>query len=201
MSSSPAWIAVLGSLLVLAQTPARTQEPPAVELSGGYAFLAAPEDSLPRGVFATGGWRAMRRIALVGEFKANVKNADGPDFRSRLRVRTLLGGVRFSVSPGRRLEPFVQGLAGVSIVDVRVRDTGPPTDLFPMFDVQLGSTDVTARLGGGLTWWLSTRVGAQIEVHHQRTFDRFDLGPRWPGRGVNEFGVLAGAVVGFGRKS
>jgi hypothetical protein len=140
-------IAVLASVLALAQTSARAQEPPVVEVTGGYAFLGAPGNNLPFGLFATGAWRATRHIALV-----------------RLRVRTLLGGVRFNVSTGRRLEPFVQGLTGASVVDIRVVDTGPFTDLFPPFDVHLDSTDFAARLGTGLTWRPHARVGAQIEA-------------------------------------
>lgn len=198
-SIGPMRIGILVATLVLAHTPASAQDPPVFELSGGYAFLKLPGDSLPLGAFATGSWRATRRIALIAEIKASFENRNRAGVRSQVRVGSLLGGARFNVSPARRLEPFVQALAGASVVDVRVRDTRSE-DIFGLgaFDVQLDTADFATRIGGGMTWWLRRRVGAQMEAHYQRTFDRFDLGPLWPGHGANEFGILAGATIGFG---
>jgi hypothetical protein len=69
------------------------------------------------------------------------------------------------------------------------------------FDIKLDTTDFAAQVGGGLIWWFQPRLGVQIKAHYQHAFDRFDLGPAFPGHHASEFGVLAGATIGFGRKS
>lgn len=195
------WTGVLASL-ILTQTSAWAQGPPVVELSGGYAFLTGQGDDLPLGIFASAAWRATRRIALVGQVSASFdERSIAPELRSTRRARTFLGGAQVNVLTNPRIEPFVQILAGASHFDARVWETGPSrVPDFPPFDIRLDTTDFALRLGGGLTWWLHPRVGAQIGAHYQRTFDRFDFGGLLAGYDADEFEMLAGATIGFARR-
>jgi hypothetical protein len=192
-------VGILASL-ILAPISARAQEPPVLELSGGYAFLAVEGDDLPAGVFASGSWRATTRIALVGEVAANFDEQPvSPGARLTRRAQTFLGGVRLNIFKRRRIEPFAQVLAGASHFDVRIWET-EPLDPFFAFDIRLETTDFALQLGGGLNWWLHPRVGAQFAARYQRIFDRFDFGRLFPGHDADEFTLLAGATIGFGRK-
>ena len=127
--TSISWVCVVVSVCFsLMRTSAWAQEPPAIELSGGYSFLTAQYgDNFPLGGFASVDWRATRQLALVGRVATNFdeRNITTQSFVTR-RHLAFLGGARLNLSAAPSIEPFVEVLAGASHFESRVRQSGPP---------------------------------------------------------------------------
>ena len=176
------WITAIGvGMLIVAAAPrpADAQMWIPREVSGGYVYLADPvgHNPLPAGWMAGGSLRLTDWLSAVGEggISTTTTTTFGSDIR--VRVATILGGVRAQARLGRLTE-FGQLAAGVvlgSATGFGVTDTNTAFGLQP---------------GAGLDYPLSARVAgrAQVDV-------RFISGGSNESSPGHEFRLLVGVVL------
>ena len=139
----PVAIAAVVLVCGLSAIPARAQ---GVVLSGGYQFLAIPEDDtvLPVGWLVSIAGSPRRVVAPVFEAGTSYRQED----RGRFQLWTVQGGARFSIPPGPAGRPraFAQLVGGV-IGAGCCRETSAYFVIEP---------------GGGIEWPLGERTAAHI---------------------------------------
>ena len=98
-------------LLLLAPPSAAAQD---VEIAGGYSLARDPRDAvtLPAGWMAGAAFDLSHIVSVVADASGQYKTVELFDTSARLRVHTLMGGVRAAVGVGK-LREFGQVLAGV----------------------------------------------------------------------------------------
>lgn len=98
-------------LLLLSPRPAAAQ---GVEIAGGYSVARDPRDAvtLPAGWMAGAAVDLNHAFSVVADASGQYKTVELFDADARLRVHTLMGGVRAAARVGR-LREFGQVLAGV----------------------------------------------------------------------------------------
>jgi hypothetical protein len=170
----PGWI-VGGVLLSMLPVPARSAPAPrprpraaaptreaGTNLSAAYSLLRAGEADL-KGADVSASFRFRRAWRLVADLSAHSGAFAGAD----LTQTTLMGGLRRVFHPGRRIEPFGQGLVGGS----------RSSSTFESVDGPLRSTQTS--------WGGALGVGAD-----------YRLTPRWALRGQADYLILHSGAGG-----
>jgi opacity protein-like surface antigen len=192
-------VLAVGTLL-LAPPPAFAQDVgalpiPIAEVSGGYVFMRDTDidENFPGGWYFSGAVNATRWFGIVGEVSGSYKKLDETfenlTFANRLQLYTFMGGPRFFGQMGR-VVPFAQVLAGVA--HGRVKVTLPPELRGPAL-MKSSATDFAIQPGGGVTVYLSDRVGLRLAADYRSIFD-----DEW--QSTNEFRALAGFTFGWGAR-
>ena len=192
----------LGVLLALpSRAPAQeTNAPPipVVEVSAGYMLMRDTEanESYPGGWYVSGGANLTRWFGVVGEAGGSYKKFEfdsaGPINSDRRQLYTFLGGPRFFYQVGR-IVPFGQVLVGSAHRRSKL-DFGRPVN--GMMMLNRSETDVALQPGGGVTIYLSDRVGLRLAGDLRWLMDYSD--DEWAID--REFRVMAGATFGWGAK-
>jgi len=174
-------VAVLSILLVAAKASA--QEPPRIQLYGGYSLLHPnlPDFDSDPAVSRTvetllgnlSGWNSgitvglTRSFGVTADFSGYYKNmnttVDGSRFDANLRAYTFLFGPQFQKN-GEQLRPFVRALFGVAHGSAKATVDGESGE---------GTKSVfAASIGGGLDVKVADRVAiraAQLDYYPFRT--------------------------------
>jgi hypothetical protein len=176
------WIRAIGiGIMLVAATPrfagAETWTPR--EVSGGYVFLNDSDNQirLPAGWMAGGSLRLTGRLSVVGEGGISTRTTTTFGSDIRVKVGTLLGGVRAEARLGRLTE-FGQVLAGAVL--------GSATG----FGVTSTNTALGLQPGAGLDYPLSARVAGRVQADVR--FIRGGSNDSTPG---HEIRLLVGVVL------
>lgn len=175
------------ALATLVSGGVQAQQLPAIELSGGYAFLRLPQHA-DTGLTAAGvnGWQAALalrfrpRVAFVFDFGGNYGHRRlVPTQFQRLetspgsfRQHTILFGPEVRVLTGSRLRLNVRALIGPAYVDPLVLPLRepflPPPDLLgnvppPVTEFRLGvEKPLTGAIGGSVEYRITDRLSYRI---------------------------------------
>lgn len=161
----------------------------AVELRGGYAYVADADFNFPFGFYADIGVPvspSMSVVAEIGHSRANVVEFGVP---VTLSVTSYQGGVRLEARRGR-VRPYVNAIGGVTRLGggVNVGNLGGVRGL----DVNVSALAFTIQPGGGVVIPLSDRVGLALGGDYR--WGAGDLGS------VKEFRFTSGVVFGLGNR-
>jgi opacity protein-like surface antigen len=192
-------IVAAGILLVLpgiAVAQEATAPPiPVVEVSGGYMLMRDThlEENFPGGWYFSGTVNFNRWFGLVGEAGGSYKTLEQAfglvTLTSRRQVYTVLGGPRFFHQVGR-VVPFAQVLAGSARTKMSV---DVPAE-FGGF--RLSNTDFALQPGGGVTIYLSDRVGVRLAADYRSIID-YSAGDWYV---TNDYRAMAGLTFGWGAR-
>lgn len=178
-------VLVLSAVLAWTPTPALAQDPPSVEIAGGYQYMwdKELEESFPTGWFVSGAGHLTSRLAVVGEIAGSHKTERDADFKASFSLYTFMGGVRLSLTQrSSTVRPFVQLLGGMARASASVDVAG--------MRLEESLTEPAVQPGGGVDIQLSPATAARVMVDYRRTF--FDAGDSG-----NEVRVAAGVVLRF----
>jgi opacity protein-like surface antigen len=213
-------IAVLavGALSLAPATAAYAQEPgtipvPLAEISGGYVFMHdfTEEEFLgldgvdfPGGWYFSGAVNPTRWFGVVGEVSGSYKNhfgvTAGPyqvngDLVGPFRisndawVHTFMGGPRFFGKVGR-VVPFGQFLVGAARMRLK---TQFPAEL-GIDTVEDSTTQFAMQPGGGVTVYLTERVGVRLAADYRTIIDFSDDGNEY----THEVRMIGGFTLHWG---
>jgi hypothetical protein len=159
-------------VLITLSIPATAQEPPDVEVFGGYSFFKADGGGSLHGWNASVAGTLSRSFALVadlsGHYGTQSLRADfsDPDFpgtiiaraESNAKLHMILGGPQFSYRKHERLTPFARALFGASRLSTK------STLNFAGITREISSADIafTAAIGGGLDLKLNETVSLRM---------------------------------------
>ena len=194
---------VAGILLLTlgAALPARAQDERKAEISGGYQLLTLHEgevdETLGTGWYADVAGNFGPIFAVVVQVAGNYKSYGQDEtingfhavVDAQLKVHTYLAGVR--VGPRQaRVSPYAEFLIGgaTASVDVSSTVTNNGQTIFSNSSSESG-TDVAMQFGGGVTIWLSKRVGVRGAVGYLRVWGDEDE--------ANAVRVAGGVTFGF----
>ena len=181
--------------------PAHAQDERKSEISGGYQLLTLHEgevdETLGTGWYADVAGNFGPIFAVVVQVAGNYKSYGQDEtlngFRAvvdaQLKVHTYLAGVR--VGPRQaRISPYAEFLIGgaTASVDVSSTVTNNGQTIFSNSSSESG-TDVAMQFGGGVTIWLSKRVGVRGAVGYLRVWGDDDE--------ANAVRVAGGITFGF----
>jgi opacity protein-like surface antigen len=173
---------------------------PVVEVSGGYMLMRDTEldENFPGGWYFSGAANLTRWFGLVaeaaGSYKKVEEGAFGLNFSNRLQLYTFLGGPRFFYQAGR-VVPFAQVLAGAAHVRLKTEADLPP-ELGGRMRSNFSETDFAIQPGGGVTIYLSERVGVRLAADYRSIIDVED--GDWGF--LHEFRALGGLTFGWGAR-
>jgi hypothetical protein len=171
---------------------------PLAEISGGYVLMRDTDanESYPGGWFFSGGANLTRWFGIVGEaagsYKTLTRGGGDIRFTDRIRQYTFMGGPRFFHQYGG-LVPFAQVLLGASHTRSRF-DFAMPVGGLMAYDQS--ETDVALQPGGGVTVYVSERVGLRFAGDYRWLMDYAD--GDWVIQ--NEFRAMAGVTFGWGAR-
>ena len=180
-------VAVAGSLLALAVSPAPAQFRPAAEMSSGYQLRHGVNSNLvPRGWFVSGGPYVTDVIAVIGEIARNhgaraVADVSGIGADASGDDTTYMGGVLWR-HPGRSITFITRFLVGARRLAVHRDMTAPAAGW--------ATVNPAIQVGGGV----DIRFTARSALRLAGTYLRF------PGDDVGGHAVrlAAGTVYRFG---
>ena len=195
--------------VVLIPAPASAQEPgipvPRADLSAGYVFMRDFTDvgpnvndiDFPTGWYFSGAFNPTTWFGIVGEVSGSYKNdLDigylGFQSSSDAQVYTFMGGARFFKKAGR-LVPFAQILTGVAHMRAKVRVTPGISDFGDT--IEENTTDFALQPGGGLTIYLTDRVGVRLAADYRSVIDFAGAAEN---DYTNEFRMTAGFTFQWG---
>lgn len=172
---------LVGVLVMWMAAPAFAQQPPRVDVAGGYAFLRDVDlEADFHGWVASVGVNLTSWLGLVGEVGGHYMMLDFLGTDVSLSSHAFLGGARVSVRRGSRVSPFGQVLVGA----MHGRVSG--------FGESASGTKLALQPGGGLDVWLRPTVGVRVGGDYRRVFV--------DGReGLDEVRIHVGVVLAFGR--
>jgi len=188
-------------LALCAALPAHAQDERKSEISGGYQLLTLHEgeidETLGTGWYADVAGNFGPIFAVVVQVAGNYKSYGQDEtingFRAvvdaQLKVHTYLAGIR--VGPRQaRISPYAEFLVGgaTASVDVSSTVTNNGQTIFSNSSSESG-TDVAMQIGGGVTIWLSKRVGVRGAASYLRVMG--------DGDGANAVRVAGGVTFGF----
>lgn len=191
---------------IAAPRPAAAQETgaipvPIMQVAAGYTFMRDFSDELPEDVNFPAGWafsaafNPTHWLGLVGEVTGSYKNDFNVTFddlrlSNKARVYTFMGGPRFFKQSGR-VAPFAQVLAGVA--HMRLESTLPDVPEFGTFSAD--ATDFAFQPGGGVTIFLTERVGVRLAADYRCIID-FEEDNTYS----NEFRFVSGFTFNWGAR-
>ena len=197
-------------VLALAAAPvAYAQEPglpvPLADLSAGYVFMHDFTDigpdkdgvNFPVGWYFSGAFNPTAWFGIVGEVSGSYKNNLEINYLNIVQtsndaqVYTFLGGARFFKKVGR-VVPFAQILTGVAHMRVKSVFSWPGPDVGNT--IEEDATDFALQPGGGVTVYLTERVGARVAVDYRSIIDFADDGNEY----TNELRTIAGFTLQWG---
>jgi opacity protein-like surface antigen len=194
----------VGALLALpglaAAQEANAPPIPVVEVSGGYMLMRDTDldENFPGGWYFSGAANLTRWFGLVGEAGGSYKKLEegfsGLGMASRLQLYTFLGGPRFFYQAGR-VVPFAQVLAGAAHARAKVK-MDFPDELGGFQQYSLSETDFAIQPGGGVTIYLSDRVGVRLAADYRALVDFSD--EEWDV--ASELRGMAGLTFGWGAR-
>jgi hypothetical protein len=184
-----------------AALPAHAQDERKAEISGGYQLLTLHEGEVDETLGT--GWYAdvagnfgpifAAVVQVAGNYKSYGQDETINGFHAvvdaQLKVHTYLAGVR--VGPRQaRVSPYAEFLIGgaTASVDVSSTVTNNGQTIFSNSSSESG-TDVAMQFGGGVTIWLSKRVGVRGAVGYLRVWGDDDE--------ANAVRVAGGVTFGF----
>ncbi|HKP84854.1 MAG TPA: outer membrane beta-barrel protein [Blastocatellia bacterium] len=165
-------VSPIAILLIALSTPARAQEPPRVEVFGGYSFLRFEGGGSLHGWNASVAINFNRYVGLATDFSGHYGSqsltlvVSNPLFPGMITVKsdsdtsvhTLLTGPRLSYRKNERLTPFAHTLFGVS--HLRTKAVSTVGDLSS--EINFGDNAFTMAIGGGLDLKLSESIGLRL---------------------------------------
>jgi len=203
MRLAPAY-RVIGMLLLALGTalPARAQNVPKAEVSGGYQLLAVNfdefDETLGKGWYADVAGNLGSVFSLVFQVSGNYKTFEEAasfagvtgTLTANLKVHEFLGGVRVSARKSRAVTPFAQLLVGgvAASAEAEGRVTMGGETVFERSERE-SSTNFGMQVGGGATFWLGEKIGVRGAADYVTVFAEES--------GVNAFRVAVGVVFGF----
>jgi hypothetical protein len=172
---------------------------PVAEISGGYMLMRHSGDdsakTFPGGWFFSGAANLNQWFGIVGEAGGSHKgeNVDASGFRTenRLNLYTFMAGPRFFRQYGR-VVPFAQVLTGVA----RSTWNGDYASGSFQGTFEGARNDFALQPGGGLTFYVSERVGARIGADYRYLADVSEEEVE----SAHEFRVIAGLTFGWGQR-
>jgi hypothetical protein len=194
--------AALAALLALPSLAA-AQEPdgppiPVAEISGGYMLMRDTDanESYPGGWYFSGGVNFTRWFGLVGEAAGSYKKLNETaglvSFTNRIQQYTFMGGPRVFYKAGR-VVPFGQVLVGAGHTRYKGHFDRP---LGNVTTFNASETDVALQPGGGVTLYVTDRIGVRLAGDYRWLMDYSD--DEWDIQ--NEFRVMAGMTFGWGAR-
>jgi hypothetical protein len=178
-------------LSVVAATPAAAQTASA-ELSAGYQFTRSPDLNLPLGWYVDVAGNVAPMFAVVGEvsgaYKSESITVGTSSVDANVRLHTFMGGVRVAARTNPRVVPFGQVLLGAARLSGGVTASGPATSVLAASDAD---TEFAVQVGGAVDLITSGNIGVRLGADYRRIFIS--------GGGENEFRVVAGVVIPFGK--
>lgn len=197
-------VAIVVAIVAGVAHPARAQDPPRLELAGGYQILklrSEPLDLSGAGTFFPLGWffeaaaPVSRGLTLVGQLNGQYRSVSRLPTTSGvvpaegdLRVYSFLAGARLV---GRRedgLTAFFHLLAGGTRVGLS-HSAPVPGSLLPLLGAGGATTELTVQAGGGFDFPLTSRWSGRVTADYLRLFTEGE-----PTHGVR---VAIGWVVPF----
>ena len=146
--------------VLAAAVPARAQDTPKVEVSGGYQFIRFDGNNRPKGWYADLAGNVTRALGIVGEVGGNYRSVSESGITINGRIHEFMAGVRASARKNPHVVPFGQVLAGA---------------LHPSFSgrgatvtVSESETDFAFQLGGGVTVGLASKAGVRLGADYLR---------------------------------
>lgn len=191
-----------------AAPPASAQEPgsipvPLADFSAGYVFMhdftnVGQKEGLnfPAGWYLSGAVNPTSWFGIVGEVSGSYKNNLDVDMWQIMRVSgdarvyTFMVGPRFFKQVGR-VVPFAQMLVGAAHMRAEARYTSPE---FGDYVGRERATDFALQPGGGVTVYLTERVGVRFAADYRSIIDFYDDGNEY----TNEFRVITGFTFQWG---
>ena len=181
--------AALTCLLGLATAaPAAAQ----AEISAGYQFTHTPEVNVPVGFYVDVSGNVAPMFAVVGEisgaYKSETATSGSTTVHATAQLHTFMAGVRVASHGNPRLLPFGQMLVGGTRISADLSATTPGATTFSGGNVE---TDFTLQIGGGVDAMMRRNLGLRLGADYRRIF--------FPDVGENEFRLVAGLVLPFGK--
>lgn len=191
--------------IVGSAVPAFAQESVGLgEISAGYMFVRDTSGTVPgsihdlnfpAGWYVSGGVNPTRWLGFIGEVSGSHRNNmdfmyDHDGYSTDAQIYAFLGGPRF-FHKGGRLAPFGQVLVGAA----RTRMNTTYSGTFVSGPVVTTETDFAIQPGGGLTVYLTDRVGIRAEGDY-RSLIHFVAGEENVYK--NHFRFVTGVVWEFG---
>lgn len=205
-------LGILGGAL-----PVSGQEPPAIELSGGYQWLEARKgefsSAYPLGWYADAAYDVNTLVGIVAQAgggydrrESRISN-EGVIFSTTgdLGIHEVMGDIRLNDRRSTRAVWFVQALAGGVRVSANVTGTatGPRTNDTFSQTISESRTYFGLQFGGGVNLALFRRVGARVGLDVLRIFHPGEGNrtiPFFVGDGTDAYRVTAGIVLSFARR-
>jgi hypothetical protein len=183
--------AIACALWTVVAAPAFAQTAPTA-LSAGYQFTRVPDLNLPLGWYVDVARNIAPRFAIAGEvsggYKSETVTVGSSSVDETARLHTFMGGVRVAGSANPKVVPFGQVLLGAARASGGVTASDPAVSVLAATDAD---TEFALQIGGGVTLTTSGNVGVRLGADYRRVFISDG--------GENEFRLVAGVVIPFGR--
>jgi hypothetical protein len=175
-------------LVIVSGADARAQTP-AVELRGGYAYVADSEFNFPAGWYAEVGVPLPGAVAILAEIGRSATTVVERGVPVTLSVTSFHGGVRLEKRSGP-FQPFGTAMGGITRAGGHV-NLSPALGLGNL-DFNVSSRAYTMQMGGGVVVPVTPRFGVTVAGDYR--WGVGDLGP------LTEFRFSTGVQVGLGRR-
>lgn len=213
-------LAAVLALSAVLSSPVQAQEIeriplPVTEVSAGYTFMRDFSSELPDKLSFPAGWygsaafNVNRWFGLVAEGTGSYKNDFDMTFEDlspeanrelarmfnfNARVYTLMSGPRVFRKTGR-IMPYAQALVGGA--HLRLKSQFTPPDGGRVETVNDNTTYFAVQPGGGVSFFLTDRIGVRVAADYRLIVDVGDGGDT---ENLNEFRVLTGFNFNWGRR-
>jgi opacity protein-like surface antigen len=173
---------------------AATARPAAAQadISAGYQFTHTPEVNLPVGFYVDVSGTVAPAFAIVGEisgaYRSETVTSGATTVHATARLHTFMAGVRVASHGNPRLVPFGQMLVGGARLNSELSAT---TSGAMVVSGENAETDFTLQMGGGVDAMVRRNLGLRLGADYRRIF--------FPGFGENDFRLVAGLVLPFGK--
>ena len=194
-------VSVIAAVPPLAAQDNKTMPVPVVEVSAGYAWLRNTTSSAtyPGGWYFSTVGNVTQWFGVVAEAAGSYRSENSTymagtrTLSEKAQVYTFLGGGRFFHKAGRFM-PFGQMLAGVAMHRLQQTETimaGSPVTGVSHWTPS--STKLALQPGGGVTVYLTERVGIRTAVDYCVTIDENDDDTRQEVRFLSGFTLRWGS--------
>ena len=180
---------VLMALLAAVWPGVARAQTAAVELRGGYAYVADTDFNFPFGFYADIGVPVSQGMTVVGEVGHSRTTVTQFGVPVTFGVTSYQGGVRLEARRGR-IRPYVNAIGGVTRLGggANLGSVGGPRGL----GVNVSTLAITIQPGGGVAIPMSERFGVAVGGDYR--WGASELGS------VKEFRFTTGVVLGLGNR-